>query len=62
MESPYKSNEISYQCCYLLEKFIKNLNKIGLDSQETIGIGKKILENIGEYRQYFVEKCKLIKI
>ena len=31
MEQPYKSREISDECYYLLYKFIKNLNKTGLD-------------------------------
>ena len=50
MEQPYKSTEISDESYYLLEKFSKNLNTIGLDSEETIGNGMKILENFGENR------------
>ena len=31
MEPPYKLRELSYECYYILYKFIKRLNKIGLD-------------------------------
>ena len=31
MELPYKSKEISDECYYLLQEFIKKLNKTGLD-------------------------------
>ena len=48
MEPRYKSRDISDDCYYIVEKFIKNLNKIGLDPVGTIGNGMKFLENYAE--------------
>ena len=56
MEPPYKSNEISYECCYLLLKLIKNISKIVFDPERTFGLVKKILANLAVNRMHFVEK------
>ena len=50
IEPTYKSREISGKFYYQLSKFIKNLNKIGLDPEGTIGMRMKIIENLGENR------------
>ena len=49
IESPYKFGEMSGECNYIIFKCNKN-NKIGLDPEELLEKGRKILENFGEAR------------
>ena len=48
MDPPTKSKKFPNEGYYLLLKFIKKTSKIGLDAEETIGIGMKIFQNFGK--------------